>query len=137
MPAGVDVIDGIIQAISIQVDAADRFGVKVAYKIFVQEAARLGIVVAAVQVVKPDGSIVIISAVAEGAPKKHIAFRLFQQISPRVATLLTNERAGCTFMILQNECLVNPPKHRKRSMDFSMLLLGIIRSLIVWNLVKS
>ena len=93
--AGVDVIDGVVQAIGIQVDAADRFGVKAAHKIFVQEAARLGIVVAAVQVVKPDGSIVIIPAVAEGAPKKHIAFRIIQQIPPRVATLLTNERADC------------------------------------------
>ena len=41
--AGVDVIDGVVQAIGIQVDAADRFGVKAAHKIFVQEAARLGI----------------------------------------------------------------------------------------------
>ena len=111
--AGVDVIDGVVQAIGIQVDAADRFGVKAAHKIFVQEAARLGIVVAAVQVVKPDGSIVIIPAVAEGAPKKHIAFRIIQQIPPRVATLLTNERAGCTFMILQNESLVNTPNTAK------------------------
>ena len=69
MPAGVDVVDGIVQAVGIQVDAADRFGFKVADKIFVQESARLGVVVAAVQVVEPDGRIVIVSAVTEGVGK--------------------------------------------------------------------
>ena len=117
MPAGVDMVDGVVQAISVRVDAADRLGVKVAHKILVQEAARLGIVVAAVQVVKPDGSIIIIPAVAEGAPKKHIAFRLIQQIPPRVILILSDECAGCTFMIPQNESLVNTPKYSKRSME--------------------
>ena len=113
MPAGVDMVDGVVQAISVRVDAADRLGVKVAHKILVQDAARLGIVVAAVQVVKPDGSIIIIPAVAEGAPKKHLAFRLIQQIPPRVVFVLADKRAGCTFMILQNESLVNTPNTAK------------------------
>ena len=69
MPAGVDVVDGIVQTIGVQVDAADRLGFEIADKIFIQESARLGIVVTAVQVVKPDGSIVVISAVTEGVGK--------------------------------------------------------------------
>ena len=69
MPDGVDVVDGIVQAIGIQIDAADRFGFKIADKIFVQESARLGVIVSAVQVVEPNGRIVIISAVTEGVGK--------------------------------------------------------------------
>ena len=51
MSAGVDVVDGIVQAVGIQVDAADRLGFKITDKIFVQESARLGIIVTAVQIV--------------------------------------------------------------------------------------
>ena len=69
MSDGVDVVDGIVQAIGIQIDAADRFGFKIADKIFVQESARLGVIVSAVQVVEPNGRIVIISAVTEGVGK--------------------------------------------------------------------
>ena len=111
--AEVDVIDGGVAAICVQVDAADRLGLEITDKIFVQESSDFGVVVTAVQVVKPDGSIVIIPAVAEGVSRHDPACGLIQQIPPRVATLLTNERAGCTFMILQNECLVNPPKTAK------------------------
>ena len=69
MPAGVDVVDGIVQAVGVRIDAADRLGLEVADKIFVQESARLGVVVTAVQVVEPDGRIVIIPAVTEGVGK--------------------------------------------------------------------
>ena len=69
MPAGVDVVDGIVQTIGVRIDAADRLGLEIADKIFVQESARLGVVVAAVQIVEPDGRIVIISAVTEGVGK--------------------------------------------------------------------
>ena len=69
MPAGVDVVDGIVQAVGIQVDTADRLGFKIADKIFIQESARLGIVVTAVQIVEPDGRIVVISAITEGVGK--------------------------------------------------------------------
>ena len=69
MSAGVDVVDGIVQAIGIQVDTADRFGFKIADKILVQESSRLGVVVAAVQVVKPDGRIIVVPAVTEGVGK--------------------------------------------------------------------
>ena len=69
MPAGVDVVDGIVQAVGIQVDTADRLGFKIADKIFIQESARLGIVVTAVQIVEPDGRIVIVPAVTEGVGK--------------------------------------------------------------------
>ena len=69
MSAGVDVVDGIVQAIGIQIDAADRFGFKVADKIFVQESARLGVIVTTVQVVEPDGRIIVVSAVTEGVGK--------------------------------------------------------------------
>ena len=69
MSAGVDVVDGIVQAIGVQIDAADRLGLKIADKIFVQESARLGVVVTAVQVVKPDGRVVIVPTVTEGVGK--------------------------------------------------------------------
>ena len=69
MPAGVDVVDGIVQAVGIQVDAADRFGLEIADKILVQESARLGVVVAAVQIVEPDGRIIVVPAVTEGVGK--------------------------------------------------------------------
>ena len=69
MPAGVDVVDGIVQAVGIQVDAADRLWFKIADKIFVQESTRLRVVVAAVQIVKPDGRIVIVPTVTEGVGK--------------------------------------------------------------------
>ena len=123
MPCRVKKHDGIIPAICIQVKAVACFRFEIVQAIRRDKSARFGIVVAAVQVVKPDGSIVIIPAVAEGVSKKHLAFRLIQQIPPRVATLLTNERAGCTFMMLQNESLVNPLKHR-RSTESTVLLLG-------------
>ena len=87
MSAGVDVVDGIVQAIGIQIDAADRLGFEIADKIFVQEPARLGVVVAAVQIVEPDGRIIIVSAVTEGVGKKHIAFRLLQQIALNATAL--------------------------------------------------
>ena len=77
MPAGVDVVDGIVQTIGVQVDAADRLGFKIADKIFVQESARLGVVVTAVQVVEPDGRIIVVSAVTEGVILHDPAFRLF------------------------------------------------------------
>ena len=108
MPAGVDVVDGIVQAIGIQIDAADRFGFKIADKIFVQESARLGIVVTAVQVVKPDGSIVVIPTITEGVILHDPAFRLLQEIPPGVVHILADQRAAYIFMILQNEQLVNP-----------------------------
>ena len=69
MPAGVDVVDGIVQAIGIQIDAADRLGFKIADKIFVQESTCFRVVVAAVQVVKPDGRVVIVPTVTEGVGK--------------------------------------------------------------------
>ena len=69
MPAGVDVVDGIVQAVGIQVDTADRLGFKIADKIFIQESARLGIVVAAVQIVEPDGRIIVVPTVTEGVGK--------------------------------------------------------------------
>ena len=69
MSAGVDVVDGIVQAVGVQVDAADRFGFKIADKILVQESSRLGVVVAAVQVVKPDGRIIVVPTVTEGVGK--------------------------------------------------------------------
>ena len=69
MPAGVDVVDGIVQAVGVQVDAADRFGFKIADKIFIQESARLGVVVTAVQVVKPDGRIIVAPTLTEGVGK--------------------------------------------------------------------
>ena len=69
MPAGVDVVDGIVQAVGIQVDTADRLGFKIADKIFIQESARLGIVVTAVQIVEPDGRIIVVPAVTEGVGK--------------------------------------------------------------------
>ena len=81
MSAGVGVVDGIVQAVGILVDAADRFGFKITDKIFVQESARLGVIVSAVQVVEPNGRIVIVPTVTEGVGKKHIAFRLLQQIA--------------------------------------------------------
>ena len=109
MSAGVGVVDGIVQAVGVQVDAADRLGLEIADKIFVQESARLGVVVTAVQVVKPDGSIVVIPAVAEGIFRHDPACGLFQQVPPCVVLILTDERAACIFMILQNERLVNPP----------------------------
>ena len=69
MPAGVDVVDGIVQAVGIHVDTADRLGFKIADKILIQESARLGVVVTAVQIVEPDGRIVVISAITEGVGK--------------------------------------------------------------------
>ena len=69
MSAGVDVVDGIVQAVGIQVDTADRFGFKITDKILVQEPARLGVVVTAVQIVEPDGRIVIVPTVTEGVGK--------------------------------------------------------------------
>ena len=69
MPAGVDVVDGIVQAVGVQVDAADRFGFKIADKIFIQESARLGVVITAVQVVEPDGRIIVVPTVTEGVGK--------------------------------------------------------------------
>ena len=69
MSAGVDVVDGIVQAVGIQIDTADRLGFKVADKIFVQESARLGVIVTTVQVVEPDGRIIVVSAVTEGVGK--------------------------------------------------------------------
>lgn len=69
MPAGVDVVDGIVQAVGIQVDTADRLGFKIADKIFIQESARLGVIVTTVQVVEPDGRIIVVSAVTEGVGK--------------------------------------------------------------------
>ena len=109
MPAGVDVVDGIVQTVGVQVDAADRLWFKIADKIFIYESARLGVVVAAVQVVKPDGSIVVIPAVAEGIGDQNAVRRLLQEIPPGVVHILTDERAVFIFMILQNERLVNPP----------------------------
>ena len=69
MSAGVDVVDGIVQAVGIQVDTADRLGLEIADKIFVQESARLGVIVTTVQVVEPDGRIIVVSAVTEGVGK--------------------------------------------------------------------
>ena len=69
MPAGVGVVDGIVQAIGVQVDAADRLGLEITDKILIQESARLWIVVTAVQILEPDGRIVIIPAVTEGVGK--------------------------------------------------------------------
>lgn len=69
MPAGVDVVDGIVQAVGIQVDTADRLGLEITDKILIQESARLWIVVTAVQIVEPDGRIVVISAITEGVGK--------------------------------------------------------------------
>ena len=69
MPAGVDVVDGIVQAVGVQIDTADRFGFKITDKIFVQKPARLEVVVAAVQVVKPDGRIIVVPTVTEGVGK--------------------------------------------------------------------
>ena len=69
MPAGVDVVDGIVQAVGIQVDAADRLWLEITDKIFVQESARLRAVVTAVQVVKPDGRIIVVPMVTEGVGK--------------------------------------------------------------------
>ena len=66
MPAGVDVVDGIVQAVGVRIDTADRFGFKIADKIFVQESARLGVIVAAVQIVEPDGRIIVVPTVTEG-----------------------------------------------------------------------
>ena len=94
MSAGVDVVDGIVQAVGIQVDAADRLGLKIADKIFVQESARLGVVVTAVQIVKSDGRIIVVPTVTEGVGKKHIAFRLLQEIPPGVVHILADERAA-------------------------------------------
>ena len=85
MPAGVDVVDGIVQAVSIQVDAADRLGFEVADQIFIQETARLGIVVTAVQVVKPDGSIVVIPTITEGIGDQN-AFLMVFSLSSRAAS---------------------------------------------------
>ena len=87
MPTGVDVVDRIVQTIGVQVDAADRFGFKIADKIFVQESARLGVVITAVQVVEPDGRIIVVPTVTEGVGKKHIAFRLLQQIALNATAL--------------------------------------------------
>ena len=53
MSAGVDIVDGIVQAVGVQVDAADRLGLKIADKIFVQESARLGVVVTAYRLMPP------------------------------------------------------------------------------------
>ena len=69
MPGWINIVDGIAQAVGIQVDAADRFGFKITDKILVQEPARLGVVVTAVQIVEPDGRIVVVSAVTEGVSK--------------------------------------------------------------------
>ena len=109
MPAGVDVVDGIVQAVGIRVDAADRLGFEIADKIFIQESSRLRVVVAAVQIVEPDGSIVVIPSVAEGIFRHDSACGLFQQVPPRVVHILADERAAYIFIILQNEQLVNPP----------------------------
>ena len=87
MSAGVDVVDGIVQAVGVRIDTADRLGFKVADKIFVQESARLRVVVTAVQIVKPDGRIIVVPTVTEGVGKKHIAFRLLQQIALNAAAL--------------------------------------------------
>ena len=116
MPAGVDVVDGIVQTVGIQIDAADRLGFKITDKIFVQESARLGVVVAAVQVVKPDGRIVIVPTVTEGVGKQNAVRRLLQQIAPTAAAL--------DYIIRRTRPVVNTQKHSKRSMDYSMLLLG-------------
>ena len=95
MPAGVDVVDGIVQAVGIQVDTADRLGLEIADKIFVQESARLGVVVAAVQVVKPDGRIIVVPAVAEGIGDQNAVRRLLQEIPPRIVFVLAQQRAVC------------------------------------------
>ena len=108
MPAGVDVVDGIVQAVGIQIDAADRLGLEIADKIFVQESARLGVIVSAVQVVEPNGRIVIVPTVTEGVILHDPACGLLQQIPPRIVFVLADQRAAYIFMILQNEQLVNP-----------------------------
>ena len=104
MSAGVDVVDGIVQAVGIQVDAADRLGFKIADKIFIQESARLGVVVAAVQVVKPDGRIVIVPTVTEGVGKQNAVRRLLQQIAPNATAL--------DYIIRLVLSIVNPQKTR-------------------------
>lgn len=45
--AEVDVIDGGVAAICVQVDAADRLGLEITDKIFVQESSDFGVVVTA------------------------------------------------------------------------------------------
>ena len=94
MPAGVDVVDGIVQAVGVRIDAADRLGFEIADKIFVQESARLGVVVAAVQVVEPDGRIVIVPTVTEGVGKQNAVRRLLQQIAPCVVHILADQRTA-------------------------------------------
>ena len=94
MPGWINIVDGIVQAVGVQVDAADRLGLEIADKIFVQEPARLGVVVAAVQVVEPDGRIVIVPAVTEGVILHDPAFRLLQQIAPGVVHILADQRAA-------------------------------------------
>ena len=108
MPAGVDVVDGIVQTIGVQVDAADRLGFEIADKILVQESTGFRVVVAAVQVVKPDGSIVVIPAVAEGIGDQNAVRRLLQQIALNATALDYIIRRACS--------IVNPPKN-KRSME--------------------
>ena len=109
MPAGVDVVDGIVQTIGVQVDAADRLGFEIADKILVQESTGFRVVVAAVQVVKPDGSIVVIPAVAEGIGDQNAVRRLLQQIAPTAAAL--------DYIIRRTRPVVNTQKHSKRSME--------------------
>ena len=69
MPGWINIVDGIVQAVGIQVDTADRFGFKITDKILVQESARLGVVITAVQVVEPDGRIIVVPTVTEGVGK--------------------------------------------------------------------
>ena len=104
MPAGVDVVDGIVQAIGVRIDAADRLGFEIADKIFVQESARLGVVIAAVQVVKPDGRIIVVPAVTEGVILHDPAFRLLQQIALNATAL--------GYIIRLVLSIVNPQKTR-------------------------
>ena len=69
MPGWINIVDGIVQAIGVRIDAADRLGLEITDKIFVQESARLGVVVTAVQVVKPDGRIIVAPTLTEGVGK--------------------------------------------------------------------
>ena len=91
MSAGVDVVDGIVQAVGVQVDAADRLGFKVADKIFVQESARLGVIITAVQIVEARLFVVVVPAITERVDRQNIRATLREDVTPCVVLVFADK----------------------------------------------
>ena len=66
LSARIGIIDRIIIAIAIQVQAVGGFGIQVAGIIRGDESSPLGVIVAGVQVIQPGLPVVVIAAVADG-----------------------------------------------------------------------